>query len=118
MKRRLVRFGIVALVVLGATSAWASSAGMPWETPMTSIVNSVTGPVAKALGALTLLATGFGVAFSEGSHLQRKVLFAVLGLSIAFNATSWGLTFLGFAGGVVVAEAPVVADTSAPSGMA
>jgi type IV secretion system protein VirB2 len=34
--------------------------------------------------------------------MMRKALWVVLGLAIAFNATSWGLGFLGFSGGVLV----------------
>jgi type IV secretion system protein VirB2 len=34
--------------------------------------------------------------------MMRKALWVVLGLTIAFNAGTWGLTFLGLSGGLVV----------------
>jgi len=33
---------------------------------------------------------------------MKKALWVAMGLSIAFNATSWGLSFFGFSGGLLV----------------
>ena len=89
-----------AAVTLLSSSAFAAGTNMPWEGPLTQIVTSVTGPVAQAIGVLAIVALGFGFAFSEGGTSLRKVLGVVLGLSIAFAAASFGLTFFGFAGGL------------------
>jgi type IV secretory pathway VirB2 component (pilin) len=92
----------VAIILFVATPAWASSAGMPWEGPLSRLVQSLTGPVAKAVGVFAIVAVGFGMAFSEGGSGMRKVLWVVLGLAIAFSAASWGLSFMGFSGGLLV----------------
>jgi type IV secretory pathway VirB2 component (pilin) len=76
--------------------------GMPWEGPLNSLLNSLQGPVARVIGAAAIIGLGVGLAFSEGGSMMRKALWVVLGLAIAFNATSWGLGFLGFSGGVLV----------------
>jgi len=76
--------------------------GMPWEGPLQQIESSLTGPVSHVIGACSIIALGFGVAFSEGGSMLRKALWCVLGLAIAFNAVSWGLGFLGFSGGLCV----------------
>jgi type IV secretion system protein VirB2 len=104
MKRRtLVTVTLlVAVVLLGAGDALASSAGMPWEGPLNRLLQSLTGPVAKAVGVFSIVGLGFGIAFSEGGSGLRKALWVVLGLAIAFSATSFFLSFMGFSGGLAV----------------
>jgi type IV secretion system protein TrbC len=93
---------IVAVVLLGAGDALASSAGMPWEGPLNRLLQSLTGPVAKAVGVFSIVGLGFGIAFSEGGSGLRKALWVVLGLAIAFSATSFFLSFMGFSGGLAI----------------
>ena len=93
---------IFALVVLAGGNAMASSAGMPWEGPLNQILQSLTGPVAKAVGVFSIVGLGFGIAFSEGGSGLRKALWVVLGLAIAFSATSFFIGFMGFSGGLSV----------------
>ncbi len=92
------------LLVISTATAIASTAGggMPWERPLDQLLSSLTGPVARVIGAVGIIALGVGIAFSEGGSMMRKALWVVLGLTIAFNAMSWGLSFLGFAGGLLV----------------
>jgi type IV secretion system protein VirB2 len=99
----------VALIValLGIATATARSAGvggggMPWEGPLNQLLDSLTGPVSRVVGAVAIIGLGVGIAFSEGGSMMRKALWVVLGLAIAFNAVSWGLGFLGFSGGLLV----------------
>jgi type IV secretory pathway VirB2 component (pilin) len=104
MKRRiLLSFSLIGVVVLVATGdALASSAGMPWEGPLNRILQSLTGPVAKAVGVFSIVGLGFGIAFSEGGSGLRKALWVVLGLAIAFSATSFFIGFMGFSGGLAI----------------
>lgn len=107
-KERLVRIQTLILtgLVLGlpGTALAASSGGgaMPWEGPLNQLLGSLTGPVARVIGAVAIIAMGIAVAFSEGGSLMRRGLWVVLGLTIAFNALTWGLSFMGFSGGLVV----------------
>jgi type IV secretion system protein VirB2 len=90
-------------LTLSATHVFAAfGGGMPWEGPLNMLLQSLQGPVARAAGAAAIIGLGVGLAFSEGGSMMRKGLWVVLGLAIAFNATSWGLGFLGFSGGVLV----------------
>jgi type IV secretion system protein TrbC len=93
---------VCALSVLIGGDAMASSAGMPWEGPLNQLLTSLTGPVARVVGAFAIFGLGIGIAFSEGGSGVRKALWVVLGLAIAFNATSYFLGFMGFAGGLSV----------------
>lgn len=92
----------VAVVALPDMAYAAASTGMPYEGQLTTILNSVSGPVARVAGAIAIIFFGLGLAFSEGGGMVRKGLSILLGLTIAFNAVSWGLTFFGFGGGLLV----------------
>ncbi|PKN89377.1 MAG: conjugal transfer protein TrbC [Deltaproteobacteria bacterium HGW-Deltaproteobacteria-1] len=90
----------VAMLCLIPGSAFASGTGMPWEGPLTTILESITGPVAKIAGVVAICITGLALAFGEGGGLMRKILGIVFGLSIAFSASSFGLSFFGYGGGL------------------
>jgi type IV secretion system protein TrbC len=92
-------FLIPALIICLPALAHASGSGMPWEGPLQQILDSISGPVAKIVGVLAIVITGLGLAFGEGGGLMRKIIGIVFGLSIAFSASSFGLSFFGFAGG-------------------
>ena len=86
---------------LGSLGSLAGG-GMPWEGPLNQLLDSLTGPVARVIGAVAIVGLGVGIAFSEGGSMMRKALWVVLGLAVAFNAVSWGIGFLGFSGGLLV----------------
>lgn len=88
------------LLALLPSEVWAAGANMPWEQPLTNVLNSLSGPVARAIGIIAVTIFGLGMAFTEGGGM-RGALSILLGLSIAFSATGFFLTFFGFAGGVV-----------------
>jgi type IV secretion system protein VirB2 len=76
---------------------------MPWEQPLQSILDSVQGPVAKIVAVIIIIITGLSLAFGDTSGGFRRLVQIVFGLSIAFAASSFFLTFFSFAGGAVVA---------------
>ena len=86
----------ISVLIVLYTPAIALAQGMPWESPLNKILGSLTGPVAKVLGSISIILLGFGLAFSEGGSFMRKALWVVLGLVIAFNAVGWALPFLGY----------------------
>ena len=75
------------------------SEGLPWESPLEAIANSLTGPVAKAAGVIAIAVTGLSLAMGEAGGFFRRLLQVVFGLSLAFAAASWGIGFLGFGSG-------------------
>lgn len=96
---RLTVSAMGLMVAVMTSPAFAGSSDMPWESPMQKILNSVTGPVAKIIGVCIIVGFGLGLAASEAGGAIRKGLGIVFGISIAFAAAQWGLTFFGFAGG-------------------
>ena len=81
--------------------AWAAGSNMPWEQPLNQILQSVEGPVAKII-AVIIIVTGLSLAFGDTSGGFRRLIQIVFGLSIAFAASSFFLSFFSFGGGVVI----------------
>ena len=108
MIRSSLRSVSAALFVSFLTPAAAFAAGtnMPWEQPLQQILDSVQGPVAKIIAVLIIIGTGLALAFGENSGGMRRLIQIVFGLSIAFAAASFFLTFFNFAGGALVAVLP------------
>ena len=89
-------------VLLAAAPAWAAGSNMPWEQPLNQILQSVEGPVAKIIAVIIIVVTGLTLAFGDSSGGFRRLIQIVFGLSIAFAASSFFLSFFSFGGGVLV----------------
>ena len=92
-------FGVAVLILAIAGPAHAAGSGMPWEGPLDQILQSIEGPVAKIIGTLAIIITGLTLAFGDTGGGFRKLIQIVFGLSIAFTATSFFLSFFSFGGG-------------------
>lgn len=79
-----------------------AGAGLPWESQLDKISSSLSGPVAKAIGLIAMVICGIGIGLSEGGGGARKLLMIGLGLSIAFSARSFWLSFFGASGGFIL----------------
>ena len=90
------------LLSLASSSSWAAGSGMPWEAPLQRILDSVQGPVAKIVAVIIITVTGLSLAFGDTSGGFRKMVQVVFGLSVAFAATSFFLSFFSFGGGALV----------------
>jgi type IV secretion system protein VirB2 len=99
--RRLVRSATALALILSAP-AHAAGSGMPWEAPLQSILESIQGPVAKIVAVIIIISTGLALAFGETSGGFRRLIQIVFGLSIAFAASSFFLSFFSFGGGALV----------------
>lgn len=99
----IIDAGMVALIVLlPLSSASAAGSGMPWEAPLERILESVQGPVAKIVAVIIITVTGISLAFGDTSGGFRKMVQVVFGLSIAFAASSFFLSFFSFGGGALI----------------
>ncbi|WP_258770055.1 TrbC/VirB2 family protein [Bradyrhizobium arachidis] len=82
--------------------AFAAGSNMPWEQPLNQILQSVEGPVAKIIAVIIIITTGLSLAFGDTSGGFRRLIQIVFGLSIAFAASSFFLSFFSFGGGTVI----------------
>ncbi len=102
-----MRFITLAALALAAALAFpetaqAAGSGMPWEGPLTSILESIEGPVARIVAVIIIVITGLSLAFGDNSGGFRRLIQIVFGLSISFAATSFFLSFFSFGGGALI----------------
>ena len=103
----LVRSAVVIFLgsvvgVMAIDAAHAAGSGMPWEAPLQRILESIEGPVAKVVAVVIIIVTGLSLAFGDMGGGLRRLIQIVFGLSIAFAATSFFLSFFSFAGGALI----------------
>ena len=97
--------GLAAVAVLAAfitARARAAGSGMPWEQPLQQVLDSVQGPVAKIIAVIIIITTGLTLAFGETAGGFRRLIQIIFGLSIAFAASSFFLSFFSFGGGALI----------------
>lgn len=100
--RSAVSTATFAIFCLLSGPAWSAGSNMPWEQPLNQILQSVEGPVAKIVAVIIIIVTGLSLAFGDTSGGFRRLIQIVFGLSIAFAASSFFLSFFSFGGGVVI----------------
>ncbi|MES0174466.1 TrbC/VirB2 family protein [Mesorhizobium sp. M0006] len=91
---------VISLIV--APAAHASGSSMPWEQPLEKILQSIEGPVSKIIAVIIIIVTGLTLAFGDTSGGFRRLIQIVFGLSIAFAASSFFLSFFSFGGGALI----------------
>ena len=101
-RRLTTTLSAIVLTTVMAPAAHASGSSMPWEAPLQSILQSIEGPVAKIIAVIIIITTGLTLAFGDTSGGFRRLIQIVFGLSIAFAASSFFLSFFSFGGGALV----------------
>jgi type IV secretion system protein TrbC len=105
--RMLVIVFVWLLLAVSAHTAHAATggAGLPWETPLTTLSNSVTGPVAYSVSLIGIVGAGGILIFAGGqvNEFLRAVLFCVLVIAFIIAAKNT-LTAFGFAAGAEITQ--------------
>ena len=102
-RSRLAALAACSFIALVMTRpAYAAGSSMPWEAPLQSILESIQGPVAKIVAVIIIIVTGLTLAFGDTSGGGRRLIQIVFGLSIAFAASSFFLSFFSFGGGALI----------------
>jgi type IV secretory pathway VirB2 component (pilin) len=101
---RIRRVIATAAAFITLATVLTTLAGSPvwWEQPLNQILQSVEGPVAKIMAVIIIIVTGLTLAFGDTSGGFRRLIQIVFGLSIAFAASSFFLSFFSFGGGALV----------------
>ena len=102
LRTRLAGAAAFALCLALAAPAHAAGSNMPWEQPLNQVLQSVEGPVAKIVAVIIIIVTGLTLAFGDTSGGFRRLIQIVFGLSIAFAASSFFLSFFSFGGGALI----------------
>ncbi|RQP07186.1 MAG: conjugal transfer protein TrbC [Paracoccus sp. BP8] len=101
-RRMATAASALAISLMLAPAAHASGSSMPWEQPLQQILQSIEGPVAKIIAVIIIIVTGLTLAFGDTGGGFRKLIQIVFGLSIAFAASSFFLSFFSFGGGALI----------------
>jgi len=89
-------------VLLGADVASATPAGtaMPWDTPLTNLLNNLQGTVARIAITIAIVVTGLVFAFGEAGSGLRRVASIAFGGALALGAITF-MTALGWVGAAI-----------------
>jgi len=87
---------------MATAPALAAGSNMPWEQPLQQILQSIEGPVTKIIAVIIIIVTGLSLAFGDAGGGFRHLIQIVFGLSIAFAASSFFLSFFSFGGGALI----------------
>lgn len=103
MIRRLDKVAVIGLAMaLSATPSFAATTGLPWEGPLTTLQNSLTGPVALAISLIAILVCGGLLIFGgELGDFAKRMVMLVLVIAVVVGggnilATLFGFTALTF----------------------
>ncbi len=100
-RRGVGRFGFQmgVLFALGTSGAFASETGtnLPWEGPLTTLVTSLTGPVAYAISVIAIVALGATLAFAGGEmgETMKRLLHVGIAVCCVVFAAQVMTSFIG-----------------------
>ena len=96
-----IKLMLFMIAVLPAT-CFASEMGVnAWETILSRITSSLTGPVAYAISIMAIFVCGLTMAFTDLQGGAKRFVQAACGISIAIFAARIVTGFLGFSGAVI-----------------
>ena len=98
----LATISLFIAAALAGPPAAAAGSNMPWEQPLQQILQSIEGPVSKIIAVIIIIVTGLTLAFGDTAGGFRRLIQIVFGLSIAFAASSFFLSFFSFGGGALI----------------
>lgn len=85
MFKRIGQFlaiGLALLALAGHAQASTAGGGLPWESPLTSLSNSFTGPVPAAISLMAIVAcVGVLMFGGELPFLARLLIYLVIGIA-------------------------------------
>ncbi|HHY0626467.1 TrbC/VirB2 family protein [Vibrio parahaemolyticus] len=103
VKRTAHQVVFSASIGLCSFAANASSTGLPWESPLERIVDSITGPVAFGASALGIVAGSVGLIFGgELDGFIRTIMMIGLVVAVIVGAINLLTMLFGVSGALVM----------------
>lgn len=83
MKKLATKFRVMLLMgIINVASFATTNSDMSWEEPTTGIKDSITGPVAQAVGLIAITVAALTWAYSDGGNMMGKAIKMVIALAI------------------------------------
>lgn len=96
------KFKVAALSLFWSVATFAANnSKMVWETPAEDISKSVSGPMAKVIALVVIVASAFGWVITENSGIMGKIIRIVIALAVVGGASVL-LGLFNITGGVVI----------------
>jgi type IV secretory pathway VirB2 component (pilin) len=108
-RQRALRVALMLGFALAAGSgAFAAEAGnnLPWEGPLTTLVTSLTGPVAYAISVVAIVALGATLAFAGGEmgETMKRLLHVGIAVCCVVFAAQVMTSFIGQAAEIALTQ--------------
>lgn len=78
--------GKLALEIFAVNSAYAA---LPWEDPLDTVVESLTGPVAQGVSIIACVVMGGLLAFGELGAVAKRGIMILFGIAMALFASNF-----------------------------
>lgn len=98
MKKWLI---LLALMTI-SLSAMATTADAPWVGTLDKLMNILAGPTSRIFAILAIVAVGFKMMFGQMEEGGKQGMKVAFGISIIFAAVTWGPSFFGYSGSVLI----------------
>lgn len=99
--RNFAVFGAILMFMIEPALA-ANAPGMPWEDPLDTVMNSITGPVAMVISLLGVTVAGGMLIFGgELGEFTRRMVMLVLVIGLLVSAAAILNLLYGGAGALV-----------------
>lgn len=104
---KLVVFtALSSLASAGAAHAGTAGSELPWNRPLQTVVDNLTGPTGKILAVAAIVIVGLAWAFGRSEEGLSTAGKAMIGIGCLLGAPAL-INLLGFEGAVVPEAAPV-----------
>ena len=100
---RVVASAAIALLLFPAVAVAAPTAGgaiMPWTGPLQALLDNLSGPTARIIGALAFVVGGAMWAFTRHEEGAKRFGQAIVGIAVMIGAANI-VTALAFVGATV-----------------
>ena len=101
--KKQYKLAVASLVAaFAAASAHATTTGLPWEGPLTTLKDSLTGPVALAVSLIAILVCGCMLIFGgEIGDFAKRMVMLVLVIAVVVGGASMLTTLFGFTAAIL-----------------
>jgi type IV secretory pathway VirB2 component (pilin) len=96
--------GALATLQASATSTMTGGGGgaLPWDAPIQTVAQSLTGPVALGVAVVALAVTGMVLVFGgELTDFAKRALYVVMAIAFLVGGTAFMNTLFNFTGAVI-----------------
>jgi type IV secretion system protein TrbC len=102
---------ILAVIVMSDPAFASSGGGLPWETPLNKVKDSLSGPVALAVGVIAFFAGGAMLVFGgEMTDFARRAALVVLACGFLLGGSNLLTTLYGTTSSSIGAPAAPVSE--------